>query len=92
MALIAVVATLMLRDVPEFSALKLPPAGTNAQASVSAAYAMANAAESHAQLLSEWTVAKRVRRKPGRVAGAHASDPASEAVAVHSVAVAAWVS
>ncbi len=51
MAPVAEVAKYTLRDVPEFSALKLPPISANAETTVIAAYAMANAAEPHAQTL-----------------------------------------
>ncbi len=50
---VAAVAKLMLRDVPEFSALKLPPVHGSVRTAVSAAYAMANAAEAHAQTLMD---------------------------------------
>lgn len=49
MAPIAELAKYKLRDVPEFAALMLPPANATAQATVAAAFAMAEAASAHAQ-------------------------------------------
>jgi len=51
MAPIAELAKFNLRDVPNFAALMLPPSNSNAQNAVSAAYAMADAATAHAQVL-----------------------------------------
>src|SRR5437870_5575303 len=49
MSPIAELAKFKLRDVPEFAALMLPPAGAPSQTTIQAAYAMADAASAHAQ-------------------------------------------
>ncbi len=51
MAPIAELARLKLREVPEFAALTLPSADVNPQRLVAAAYAMADAASTHAPVL-----------------------------------------
>jgi hypothetical protein len=50
MAPVAELAKLKLRDVPEFAALMLPPASSTPNRTVTAAYAMADAATAHAQV------------------------------------------